>query len=183
MSSTPNSDAVLVDGFYGLPQTLEPERGPEHGSVEWLLSAVERHATAEAAALSQYEHLATASGDPVVALVMRLILDDEERHHGLLRRIESSLRDALNWTHSANALPNVPAPMQATEENLTGLAHELIDEEHAGARKMRELAQSEKGLGAGLHSLLLEMMANDSDKHAQLMRFVEARLSAHERQR
>ena len=181
MSSTPNSDALLVDGYYGLPQTIEPGHGPERGSVEWLLSAVERHSAAEAAALSQYEHLATASGDPVIALVMRLILDDEERHHGLLRRIESSLRDALEWTHSANALPNVPAPTQATDENLAGQAHELIDEEHAGARKMRELAQSEKGLGGGLHSLLLEMMANDSEKHAQLLRFVEARLTARER--
>jgi hypothetical protein len=25
--------------------------------------------------------------DPVIALVMRLILEDEERHHGLLKRI------------------------------------------------------------------------------------------------
>jgi len=45
-----------------------------------LLDAVERHATLESDALGQYEHIAEASGDPVIALVMRLILEDEERH-------------------------------------------------------------------------------------------------------
>jgi len=169
---------MLVEGFYGIPQALEPGHGATPGSIEWLLNAVERHTTAEAGALAQYEHLASASGDPVVALVMRLILEDEERHHGLLRRIESSLRDALNWTHSASALPSMPAPTEPDTENLATVAHALIEEEHVGARKMRELAQTEKGVSGGLHSLLLEMMALDSDKHAHLLRFVEQRLAA-----
>ena len=59
-------------------------------------------------ALAQYEYLRTASGDSVIALVMQLILDDEERHHGLLKRIEASLRDAIEWTHSPAALPVSP---------------------------------------------------------------------------
>jgi len=58
---------------------------------------VDTHAKAEEEALGQYEYLAEASGDPVIALVMRLILDDEVRHHGLLRRMSTTLRDALEW--------------------------------------------------------------------------------------
>jgi hypothetical protein len=183
MALLPDSDGLLVEGFYGMPPTLEPGHGPDRGSVEWLLNAVQRHSAAEAAALAQYELIATDSGDPVVALVMRLILDDEQRHHGLLQRIEASLRDALNWSHSASALPSTPAANDAGGGSLATLAHELIDEEHTGARKMRELAQSEKNVGGGLHSLLLEMMAMDSDKHARLLRFVEERLGAREHHR
>jgi hypothetical protein len=41
---------------------------------------------------------------------------------------------------------------------------------------MRDLAQREKGMGAGLHSLLLEMMAMDSEKRARLLQFVQQRL-------
>ena len=95
MANTPGADAPLVDGFYGLPLTVKEAHGTERGTIEWLLSAVERHASAEAESVGQYEQLADSSGDPVVALVMRLILEDEERHHGLLKRIEASLRDAL----------------------------------------------------------------------------------------
>src|SRR5690348_13324237 len=103
MSNSLSADRLLIDGYAGLPIETRPERpGPMVGTVEWLLDAVERHANAEQDALDQYEYIGTASGDPVIALVMRLILEDEERHHGLLKRIEATLSDALNWTHSPN---------------------------------------------------------------------------------
>jgi hypothetical protein len=145
-----------------------------------LLAAIDRHATIESQALGQYDYLAQASGDPIIALVMQLILEDEERHHGLLKRISSTLPDALNWTYSPDSLPRATAPATSGED-LTSLAGTLIDEEKAGARALRGLAQREKGFGSGLESLLLEMMAMDSEKHARLLRFVEQRLEARAR--
>ncbi len=47
----------------------------------------------------------------------------------------------------------------------------------AVARGIARLANSSKGLGAGLDSLLLEMMAMDSDTHARLLEFVQDRLA------
>jgi hypothetical protein len=165
----------------GITADVIGERDPAGETFNRLLAAVERHASLEAEALGQYEHLAVASNDPVIALVMRLILDDEERHHSLLKRIATSLRDALNWTYSANALPPALAPAAAADEDLTALARALIDEEKTGALALRRLAEREKGLGSGLDSLLLEMMAMDSEKHARLLHFVERRLEARAR--
>jgi rubrerythrin len=178
MSSTSGLDAPIVDGFYGLPPKINDAHGPQPGTIEWLLNAVEHHASAEADALIQYEQLAVASGDPVVALVMRLVLDDEERHHGLLKRIEASLRDALYWSHSPASLPISPTDQEPLHADLAAVAHDLVAEERTGARKMRELANLEKDISGGLHSLLLEMMAMDSDKHARLLHFVEVRLKS-----
>jgi hypothetical protein len=96
-----------------------PLFGHHPGTVEWLLDAVERHATTEKDALDQYEHVGTTSGDPVIALMMRLILEDETRQQ---RRIDGAL-----------------------------------------------------------HSLLLEMMALDSENHARLPQFVHDRLAARSR--
>jgi len=168
----------VIDGYSGFPIEARPEHGPQRGTVEWLLDAVERHASAERDALDQYEYIGTASGDPVVALVMRLILEDEERHHGLLKRIEASLRDALNWTHSENALPASGTPQQPVAGELAAAARVLIEEEHTGAHYLRGVAHLEKGIDSGLHSLLLEMMAMDSEKHARLLQFVHDRLAA-----
>jgi hypothetical protein len=53
----------------------------------------------------------------------------------------------------------------------------LIEEEHTGARYLRKLANEENGIHSGLHSLLLEMMAMDSEKHARLLKFVHDRLA------
>ena len=176
-SSTP----LLIDGFSGLPAEQHALHGPAPGTVEWLLDAIERHANAEEDALGQYEYIATASDDPVIALVMRLILEDEERHHGLLKRIEATLRDALEWTHSPNALPASGTPQRPATRNLPESASALIEEEHTGARHLRDIARQEKHVGTGLPSVLLEMMAMDSEKHAQLLQFVRERLAARAR--
>jgi len=165
----------------GITPDLIGEYDPSGQTFVRLLDAVERHASLELEALGQYEHLAQASGDPVIALVMRLILEDEERHHGLLKRISSTLRDALNWTYSPDALPRVTTPATSTDEDLPALARALIDEEKTGAQALRGLAQRENGLGGGLDSLLLEMMAMDSEKHARLLQFVQRRLAARAR--
>src|SRR6266567_3350680 len=130
----------VIDGYSGFPIEARPEHGPQRGTVEWLLNAVERHASAERDALDQYDYIGTASGDPVIALVMRLILEDEERHHGLLKRMEASLRDALYWTRSQESLPRTRTPQEPLSSDLASVARVLVAEEHNGARAMRELA-------------------------------------------
>jgi len=120
----------------------------------------------------------TASEDPVIALLMRLILDDEERHHGLLRRMEATLRDAIDWTHSPSALPRTSLPDQPLPYDLVTATRGLVEEERSGAKMLRQLAHEEKHVDAGLHSVLLEMMAMDIDKHARLLEFVQQRLEA-----
>jgi hypothetical protein len=109
---------------------------------------------------------------------MRLILDDEERHHWLLGRIAAGLRDALTWTHSPDALPSAATPPAATSAEVVSLARVLIREEQEGARGLRELAARERGIDGGLDSLVLEIMAHDSEKHARLLQFVERRLAS-----
>src|SRR6202165_4159085 len=127
------ANTPLMEGLYGLPVKFEPEHGPMPISVEWLLGAVERHASAEQEALAEYAFVAEASADPVVALVMQLILEDEERHHGLLRRIEASLRDPRNWTHSPSPFPAASLPQQPVARNLVAITRGLGQEEHSGA--------------------------------------------------
>jgi hypothetical protein len=167
----------LNDFIAGLRTDVLLQRDSGGESCVRLLDAIERHASLEEEALGEYDRLAEASGDPVIALVMRLILEDEERHHTLLKRIAATLRDALNWSHTPGALPN-PDEVGLPDKNLVSLARGLIDEEHSGASALRRLAQREKGVDGGLDSLLLEMMAMDSDKHAHLLRFVQRRLES-----
>jgi hypothetical protein len=167
----------MNDMIAGLKADVLLEHDPGGETCVRLLEAVERHAALEEEALGQYDRLAVASGDPVIALVMRLILEDEERHHNLLKRIATTLRDALNWTHTASALPHADRG-SPTEQNLASAVCALIEEEHAGAAALRRLAGRERGLDGGLNSLLLEMMAMDSDKHARLLHFVQTRLEA-----
>jgi hypothetical protein len=95
--------------------------------------------------------------------------------------MQASLSDALNWTHSLNALPQTGTPQHPVAKELAAATSALIDEERTGARFLRDLAHDEKDIDGGLHSLLLEMMAMDSEKHARLLQFVQNRLAARAR--
>ncbi len=119
-------NSLLIDGYSGLPLEVVPDYGPRAGTVEWLLEAVERHATGEQEALGLYAEIARVSGDPAIVLMMGLVLEDEQRHHGLLQRIESSLRDALNWTHSPNALPDAATPQEPVTADLAEVDRLLV---------------------------------------------------------
>jgi len=167
----------LYMAMYELPYSAAVENEPAGSPIERLRNAVDAHARAEADALGQYEYLAESSGDPVIALVMRLVLEDEERHHGLLHRIEATLDDALNWTHSPNALPT-GSPEASQAPALVELAKVLVAEERTGARILKDLAERQRQIDGGLHSLLIDMMAMDSEKHAMLLQFVQRRLES-----
>jgi len=48
----------IAEGFYGFPVAKPQDHGPARGTIEWLLEAVERHASAEQDALAEYEFVA-----------------------------------------------------------------------------------------------------------------------------
>lgn len=145
---------------------------------ERLLSIVERHAAAEQGSLDDYRRMAEHSGDPVVGLLMRLVLEDEERHHQLLVRMAASLRDALHWTQSAGALPTGAAPGGRSDAELLAITRARIREEREGMRQFKDLAKRHAHVAGGLFSLLLETMAMDSQKHEHILRFLLKRVEA-----
>ena len=100
--SLPEVEAALAQGPTGQPNTSsEPPLSPD----EYLLQALEAHLNAERASLAQYRALAESTQDPIVALIMGIVLEDEERHHTLLRRLAARLNDDLSWVQSWDALP------------------------------------------------------------------------------
>ncbi len=138
---------------------------------ERLLRALEAHAAAEAESMEAYERLADQSGDPLVALLMGLVLEDERRHHGLLERM------AHNLDREAAASEPVPSDGARLGEAI-GATRALIREEREGARYLRHLARQEPKLCDGTYALLLETMARDSEKHEHILRFILRRLEA-----
>lgn len=155
------------------PSTLEAAYAPE-----LLAAALDAHAGSRATSLGGYADLASGSDDPMIAEVVRLIVEDEQRQQSLLRRMTATMRDSLEWTRSPDALP-VPAPPQsAIAANLVAYARAAVEQDRADARSLRNLARRSTGLGAGLMRLLLERMAADMDQHARLLQFVVLRLQS-----
>jgi rubrerythrin len=153
-----------------------PWDGSGASSAERLQAVIESHATGEEAHMASYRRLGTLSRDLVTAMLVDLVLEDEERHHGLLRRMAGRLRDDLELTRSKSSLP-AGAPPDDTSATLLALTREYAEDERKGATTLRRLAKQASGLYGGVFSLLLETMARDSEKHERVMRFILRRLS------
>ncbi len=142
-----------------------------------LLAAVRGHIRDETPSVLAYARLGRETSDPIVAVVMELLVEEEERHHTLLERIASSLQDRLDWAMASSALPLGAEPASRTEHETAQTVRALEDEERRGAQALRDLAHREVTEETGLACLLLETMAMDSDKHAHLLAFVAERLA------
>jgi hypothetical protein len=151
-------------------------RTPGPSPYEALVQAITSHLDEEASAIKEYAALAEHTPDPVVALLVRLVLDDETRHHAQLERIAATLADGLSMGHAIAALPSA-APVAAADPGATlASVRRFINAERADARQLRDLARRSHRLDDGLEELLLELMAVDSGKHERIMRFVLQRL-------
>jgi hypothetical protein len=144
--------------------------------MEQLFTAADAHARRKGDLLERYRQLAERSEDPVTALVVRLIVGNEEDERRLLNQLSLTLRDQFFWTQSPDDLPNAAPPTRPVDLDLIEISGALIREEHGSAEQLRALANHGRGLNEGLDSLLLEAIAMSNDIHAQMLRFVQRRL-------
>lgn len=140
---------------------------------ERLIRALEAHITTEGRDIADCQQLAQRSTDPVVRMLMGLIVEDEHRHHALLRSMAHRMREEVEFVPSETTLP---VPSDAASENAPVDAHmativrSLIRDEHESARHVRHLGRQDPLLHGGLYPLLLETIARDSEKHATILR-------------
>lgn len=160
-----------------VPGMLGTPAADASAPLDRLLAAFETHIQAETDTLLAYRKLAETTPDPLVALLMQLVLEDEERHHQLVERMSARLRDSLEWTRSPNALPSpAESGAPATAEALTAVRG-FLRHEQEGTRHLRQLAKQSSDLYDGVFELLLNVMAMDSEKHARILEFVQRRLA------
>jgi rubrerythrin len=152
---------------------------PDPGGVGLLtlVDTVQRHVREEAASIQTYARLADESRDPMVALVMQLLVEDEVRHHAMFERIAASLQDRLSWASESRSVPADSAPADRSQSETLRLLHSLEEEEHVGAQALRRLARQARRSDECTSCLLLEAMAMDSEKHAHLLRLLSEQLA------
>ena len=160
--------------------TLDPWIHPLAGGEppplsERLIRALQAHAAASAADVATCRQLANRMDDPVAELLVGMIVDDEQRHDGLLRSMIRRLEEEVDFLPQRNAMPvpngSQPASPEAGNE-IAATVRGLMRNEHEGSRHLRHLARQEPTLYGGLYPLLLETIARDSEKHATILRYL-----------
>jgi hypothetical protein len=142
----------------------------ERDLVAWITS----HGRKEGALVERYERLAHESMSSATRYLVRLIIEDERRHHQTLAEIA----EAIAWgtlTSPGPAVPrsgrgNLDADAQLAEQTRALLASEKRD--RAELRKLRKRLGSYTGT---LWPLLVDLMLLDTEKHTRILDFVSGR--------
>ncbi|GEM_PF-1087677 len=171
-------------------------------TVDLLLDHLDEHEREEANVLGRYRAAADSSPDAGVRFLMRLIVEDEQRHHAWMAAAASSIRELLRQG-TADALPPLGTAtdanaailtetdefIQAERQALAGLKALRRTVEWAGGRdralfRGREVtrppAVAEWMKGSPMH-LLVELMIEDTKRHIRVLDEIGRRLLSAER--
>jgi len=143
-----------------------------------LLEHLTDHIDSERELLETYRSVAEESKAEYVSYLLRLIIEDEARHHRLFDELANALRAPVVRDVGAKVPEIVGA---ANARKLLEATEALLEAEERDARELKRLARS-KGLramrGLSLWPLLIELMEHDTEKHVAILRFIRKQLRA-----
>ena len=150
----------------------EPDRDFEYA----ILHMLETHGEREGAALESYKRVAeeSSAGDAVRYLV-RLILDDEERHHRVFAEMANEIKSFV-WEVPVE--PKVPTMVPRTDPALLAETRRLLAFETEDAKQLRQLRKELRhSPKSSLHPLLVDLMLHDTAKHIAILKHIRNQLS------
>lgn len=145
----------------------KPSVGRRQLDLARLLSAIQAHEIAEIDAVAAYRELASTATDPVIVSLLRMLLEDEEHHHRILRGIGMNLSGLAHGAGEQRMFPRAGSPPGSVE-----MLRQFARQERDGSNELRKLACDAPELLDGLFALLLNLIAIDGAKHELILRFV-----------
>ena len=168
---------VFADGDIGRTavshQRPVKPREPDHTVDNALIDILRSHGKREGAALDSYQRLAEQSEDEGLRYVMRLIMEDEARHH---QQISEMLNNLLSFVSELDIQPRVPGMSLRDDPVLREETERLLAFEKEDAKELRRLRKElRRGQGYPLLPLLVNLMLHDTAKHIDILRFIRSR--------
>lgn len=150
---------------------------------EWWVRighAFASHVRDESYVLDRYEALARATADPGTKFLLNLIMADEHRHHDFFERLGASA--ASHPGEGQATVPPAPMPEPEHVPELLEQTRRFLDFEREDAESLKSLARDLRPTGDEmLWRLLVELMRLDTQKHLQILEYLERRLLELER--
>jgi rubrerythrin len=181
MARSPRSSAIKAianywaeDAMRGLPES------PEFYSVQRLTNEFQSHAKHEEQWLSDYQGIAKEASDPLIRFLLGLIVADEQRHHELMSRMITKLKDELAWTRAEGLTRRVYEKAEKRKQLLASVER-FLEAERTGIKEYEQLKKESQGLYRDVFALLYTTMVHDSHKHIGILEFLRRKLRERER--
>jgi bacterioferritin (cytochrome b1) len=159
--------------LYNVFTPKKPEDGLSH--VERLLNRFEAHESEEEHALEEYKKFLDGIKEPATRFVLQMILSDEEKHRAVVHAMIATLRGSLNWTQPPGSLEGEGSEA-IDSKRLLDVTEKFIELEKSGIKEYKALLGESTNYYQGLFNILINSMIRDSEKHIELLEFLEQRL-------
>ena len=177
MARSPRSKAIKAiakdwagDAMWGVPES------PEFSSVQRLMNEFQSHADHEEQWLTNYQAIGKEASDPLIRFLLGLIVDDEQRHHELTRRMITKLKDELAWTRAEGLAPRFYEKAEKRTHLLSSV-ESFLDAERKGIKEYQRLKKESQGMYRDVFALLYTTMIHDSHKHIGILEFLRQKLA------
>ncbi len=129
------------------------------------------HMETEKGLLDRYTDVASTAGGHV-AYLLKLIMEDEARHHRLFDEWRNALQSNAEFREVEPQVPHMSTSREA--ENVRAAAREFLEVERADERDLHHLQKTLKDVkDTTIWNLLVEMMELDTKKHQLILEFLE----------
>jgi rubrerythrin len=153
------------------------------GASPWeddLYRHLSTHIAAEIDLLSAYKDAAEESKSAAFSYLANLIIEDERRHHRVFEELANALRSDVEMRSVEPSVPDM-AGFGDIPQKVVELTESLLAREEEDAAELRMLSRQLRDVrDTTLWQLLVKIMELDTEKHAEILRFVRkhARQSA-----
>lgn len=140
-----------------------------------LYDYVSAHIEKESGVLAEYRRLAELTEAPALAYVARLIHEDEERHHALLRDLAESIKRSAELRGEEQPVPSLYG-LHSEKDRFLAPTERFLRMEREDLKHLKELGKRLRDYkDTTLWSLLVQSMQDDTRKHIRLLSFVRDR--------
>ncbi len=145
------------------------------GASAWeddLYRHLSTHMSAEIGLLSAYKEAAEESKSAAFSYLANLIIEDEKRHHRVFEELANALRSDVEMRPIDPSVPDM-AGFGDIPQRVVELTDELLAREEEDAAELRMLSRQLRDVrDTTLWQLLVKVMELDTEKHAEILRFV-----------
>jgi hypothetical protein len=146
------------------------------GASQWeeeLYEHLSSHMDNEVELLAAYQEAAAESGSAAFQYLASLIVDDERRHHRVFEELANALRSDVELRPVEPAVPDM-AGFGQLPAKVVELTDQLLAREEQDAAELRQLSRELRDVrDTTLWQLLVKVMELDTEKHAEILRFVK----------
>ena len=149
--------------------------GPDRDVETMVLQMLETHGEREGAALASYERVTgESSAGGAVQYLVRLILEDERRHHRVFAEMANELK---SFVGELDVEPRVPAMVDHRDPELLAETKRLLAFEKSDAKELRQFRKALRHAPrSSLQPLLVDLMLHDTAKHISILEFIRDHL-------